>query len=1161
MTMNPDMTPLTIGLLLHDPTLNATWSAWLEAEGYSVRYPPQAMDGCDLFITDAESRSTLLPWAEQKPWLILLPATTDATPWLVAGAWDVLRAPVARSDLLARLRLYQRLRQEEQQSIALLNTVSQSARLLIQTPDLDLALPSTLEAFGQQLKARRVYLYEHNFNERGKSIIEKRGEWLAPGMEALPSLPDRVYLAGIRLAHREDELREGGIITGPLNSFTDHEQRLLRRYALRHITILPIHIMGEWWGLLGIDREAAPHPTEQVTLRLLRSATNILGTAIQFHLMRAQLTRESQTLTLLQTFTRIVQGWTEAQNLSDLGTLALREVCHVIQAPHGVIWLNAPQSDHLDLMATYGYSPEQQAIPGVVTLRRDEGLAGWVFTTRQSACVADVRQDPHWVHKGRIDEDVIAALSVPLVNRDEAIGVMTFTHPQAGFFTLRHVALAESIATIIAAVVANARLYAESQRRTREAHLLRDMTIQLTRNLDTTTVIESILTLLQEAVPYDSAVIHRYDAERQQLIRLGARGTLFDQIELPQKAPLSMDKDCPHTRIMTRGEPLLIADTHSAYAGKQHAHFGTIPGRSLLGVPLTTGRGMTGMLLLIKAEADYYTPHHLRLLNAFAAAAAIALENSELFALEQAQRHLAEALMHAAHLVNQSLDWETVVERILEQAGNVVPGDSFNVMILEGDHVHMVYRLADQENGSRIPQDIPLSSLPLLQHVLETGAPLILDDTAQDARWVPLESARDVRSYLCVPIRYGAKIMGFLNANGRARAQFTPRMVDHLQAFADQVATALEHARLYEQLRAYAEELEQRVAERTQHLRAQTARLAAVLSSINEGLMVLRSDGTPLLTNPVARQWLEEALPEEDLQKLMVTLQDLAARSAERPTATLELNGLDLHLRAAPVTWSETGSPDSVVTLTDVTPIRDLERMKSRFITSISHEMRTPLTTIRLYIRLLERATPERSAEYVQAIKAESERLITMFEAILQLSRLEAGQVGLLFQPFNLAELVEQVVESFLGRAQQEAITLNFIQPEAPLIIHADRSQLTLAIQHLINNAILYNSRSGEVNVTLMRDTSHHPPRACLRVCDTGIGIPEEELPHIFERFYRGEQPVAMQISGTGLGLPIVQAIVKLHRGEISVESKPGEGTCFTIWLPLPKDEEKQTHF
>jgi PAS domain S-box-containing protein len=226
--------------------------------------------------------------------------------------------------------------------------------------------------------------------------------------------------------------------------------------------------------------------------------------------------------------------------------------------------------------------------------------------------------------------------------------------------------------------------------------------------------------------------------------------------------------------------------------------------------------------------------------------------------------------------------------------------------------------------------------------------------------------------------------------------------------------------------------------------------------------------------------------------------------------------------------------------------LTELDRLKSKFIADVSHELRTPLTVLNTRVYLLERSRPDQWQSYLGGLRDQIDRLIHFVNTILDLSRLELAEGKIAFGQVNLNEVVEQVAVALAPRA--EAIGLNLTMSYSADLpsVYGESNQLAQVATNLIANAINYTP-NGLIEVS----TAANGHYACLRVRDTGIGIPAGDMPHLFERFYRGERTTQSNMAGTGLGLSIVKEIVDLHGGKIEVDSQVGQGSTFIVWLPF----------
>jgi signal transduction histidine kinase len=221
---------------------------------------------------------------------------------------------------------------------------------------------------------------------------------------------------------------------------------------------------------------------------------------------------------------------------------------------------------------------------------------------------------------------------------------------------------------------------------------------------------------------------------------------------------------------------------------------------------------------------------------------------------------------------------------------------------------------------------------------------------------------------------------------------------------------------------------------------------------------------------------------------------------------------------------------------------------KSEFLAAVSHELRTPLTSIRGFAELMERRLPdERHRESAGLIRKGAEHLNHLLTEILDLAKVEAGAMVLNAEPVELQPLVQGTVDFFAMSAHAKGLQLlSTIAPELPTHVVCDGLRLKQILNNLLSNAIKFTER-GEVRLSLKRDSEH----LLVQVSDTGPGIPLEKQAMIFEKFRQGDARVSTQHGGTGLGLALSKALAELMHGQLTLQSEPGEGACFTLRLPL----------
>ncbi len=227
--------------------------------------------------------------------------------------------------------------------------------------------------------------------------------------------------------------------------------------------------------------------------------------------------------------------------------------------------------------------------------------------------------------------------------------------------------------------------------------------------------------------------------------------------------------------------------------------------------------------------------------------------------------------------------------------------------------------------------------------------------------------------------------------------------------------------------------------------------------------------------------------------------------------------------------------------------LAELDRLKSKFVSDVSHELRTPIANLKLYANLLERGKPEKYPHYLTVLKQQTQRLSQLVEDILDLSRLEIARHGVLFGPVDLSAVIDQIVTAHQPRAEAAGLTLTLAAADDLPPVRGDIHQLTQVMTNLIVNALNYTPQ-GWVRVTMIPAADG---QVRVGVADSGLGIAPDDLPHIFDRFYRGRHARQRDIPGTGLGLAIVKEIVEAHQGVITVDSRVGEGTTFRVDLPI----------
>ncbi len=234
--------------------------------------------------------------------------------------------------------------------------------------------------------------------------------------------------------------------------------------------------------------------------------------------------------------------------------------------------------------------------------------------------------------------------------------------------------------------------------------------------------------------------------------------------------------------------------------------------------------------------------------------------------------------------------------------------------------------------------------------------------------------------------------------------------------------------------------------------------------------------------------------------------------------------------------------------------LKELDALKSQFVTDVSHELRTPVTNLKLYLDLLEHKGSDLLPKYLPILQKQADRLGQLIQDILDLSRLDMQQANQpLFMMVDLNAIIQDVILAHQPRAEVAGLRLVFTpDPNLPTIF-GEHNQLAQVVTNLLANAINYTSE-GQINV--WTELTDNEKQVCLIVQDSGVGIHDDDLAYLFNRFYRGQKARQSNIPGTGLGLAIAHEIIRLHNGHIEVYSAVNKGSTFRVCLPIHRQSQ-----
>jgi PAS domain S-box-containing protein len=536
---------------------------------------------------------------------------------------------------------------------------------------------------------------------------------------------------------------------------------------------------------------------------------------------------------------------------------------------------------------------------------------------------------------------------------------------------------------------------------------------------------------------------------------------------------------------------------------------------------------------------------------------------------EYEQRMLAEALRDTAAALNSTIHLDEVLDRILANAGQVVPHDASDIILLDGKKVHIVRARGYQPAAPEGNQPEPLTELSdsdLLSEIASTEHSLVAPSLTTPPPWVKLPGPAATRSYVGAPIVLVGRLNGFINLYSGTAGFFTDEHAERLTAFADQAAVAIENARLYEELEAYSGFLMQAIDDRTAQLRETKERVEAILNNSSDAILLLDEDASIQTTNAAFSNLfgyvIDETYGESPLilikpgqaglldQALVEAAASGQAGRAEVTAQRKDGSTFDADIAISPIKTGDGRVQGIVCSLRDISALKEVERMKDAFVSNVSHELRTPVTSLKLFLGLLDSASPEERAEIQGVLRRETDRLHRIIEDVLRLARLDQGRVALELAPVDVNALIEGYASDRAPMAEQRGLSVAVeLAPGLPPVL-ADEGLLSQVVNVLLSNAINYTPEGGRIILRTCAASLNGETRVEFSVSDSGPGLAPGEQEHIFERFFRGQAGRDSGRPGTGLGLAIAREIVERHGGMIEVESKAGAGSTFMVYLP-----------
>lgn len=619
-------------------------------------------------------------------------------------------------------------------------------------------------------------------------------------------------------------------------------------------------------------------------------------------------------------------------------------------------------------------------------------------------------------------------------------------------------------------------------------------------------------------------------------------------------------------KVAESGEALVVGDIEgdSRSLRREERQYHT---SSFAVVPLKHKDRVLGVINLTnRADGRPFCEEDLDLLTALANQAAIAIENSRLITQinrekEQLRRTAFESkiLYQVSSSIKYGLGYQHLIELLSASLHDLVDYDAFcSLLVLRGDedfqthvrrdvpenYVRSVQRRLVEEFGCRPCSAVVSERLRVLRETL------VRADASPEG------------SVIAVPLEARGQVIGMVCVASRSIAQFPDEDRALLEAIVRQMGETIERLR--------------------NTIRGEQDKMQSMVASMAEGVLMFDVNDELVVLNPKARSMLglpaEEEFTKESLIRSVVwsDIRSFLAKPAQADAAVKEFQvgeepeATSLVIAVTPVRDASGAALGRLAVIRDVTRERELERMKSDFLSIVSHELRTPLTSIKMFTNNLldgvEGELNEGQRDTLARVARNLERLSRLINDLLDLSKLEAGKMEIRLAPVNVQRALTSIVEIFSPGAASKKIALDVSVPGGLPVLWADPDRLDQVMTNLLGNALKFTPEGGRITVSARWLPPKPPERigeqegrsplsgegwVAISVADTGPGIAEDDLERVFDKFYQTDHSMTRKTGGTGLGLAITREIVAKHGGRIWAESAPGKGSTFRFEIPV----------
>ena len=871
----------------------------------------------------------------------------------------------------------------------------------------------------------------------------------------------------------------------------------------------------------------------------------------------------------LHALTEIDREITAATEATSILKLVCRHAAELARAPKSMVIIRTAAAE-MELTASYGLRDAARASAEFAHAWQTGLMNLSVLKTRGAIVRNDIPADTHAMPETISAEGVRAFAIVPLVPGQEVLGALIVLDTAARQWLADDLQVFRTLASQAALALEKLRLFQAAQNRALYLATLYRIGQAINSTLDADTILDR---LTDEAMRVThatrgSALVARPD--RGCFERRSLRGYSPEQTAAARTAWLSLDHGVKGRAYRSR-QTVYVADAQIDPADQP-----LLPDtHSELAVPIIHDGQAIGNLDLQSTEVDAFREVDLDFLRALTDQVAIALENARLFGETRRRMDEMSVVSQVALIGTASRPVDETITRATDALSRLWPEASVGVWFVDAGGQTLRLHLA---HDSAAPVSVPVES-GLTGWVVRERQPVRVGDVAADPRHFLTRPGR--RSEMAAPLLVGQRVMGVVDVTSPWADAFSGEDLRFLITLAGQLTTIFEKARLDAELIAKAALIEQRTQERLAEILREQARIQAILDALGEAVVVADLQGTIQYVNQAmervtgynAQESIGQSLrqrqtgqtPDEIYEALWATV--LAGQTWRGEIVNRrkdgELYSASLVVAPIPATRHQAEPLAGFVGIQrDISELKraeaemrraldkekELNNLKSNFVSLTSHEFRTPLTTILSSAEMLEYYGAgwaiERQHEHLHRIQAAVKNMTTLLNDILIVGKAEAGKLEFRPAPLDRVKFCRDLVDELRLTDRAEHVLIFNSQVECGPT-RLDEILLRHILSNLLSNALKYSPPGSAVQFDLICQAD----QTLFQITDQGLGIPPEDQLHLFEVFHRASN--VRHIAGTGLGMAIVKKSVDLHGGTIEVTSQVGAGTIVTVRLPI----------